>query len=225
MAENQLEAPVLAVVWDGSGFGPDGTVWGGEFLLAENDSFQRVAHLRPFRLPGGEAAVKQPRRAALSVLFEWGGDGAIQDQSLPPVQGLGTVELGVIRRMLAEASNAPATTSAGRLFDAVASLVGLRQQVSFEGQAGMELEFAIDRDVHDFYQFEVECGEPSVLDWRPMIQQIVEDLRAHESAGRIAAKFHNRARVATKTAGRRIWTCLPFSPDGERAPDARKIRH
>jgi len=204
MAENQLEAPVLAVVWDGSGFGPDGTVWGGEFLLAENDSFQRVAHLRSFRLPGGEAAVKQPRRAALSVLFEWGGDEAIQDQSLPPVQGLGTVELAVIRRMLAEASNTPATTSAGRLFDAVASLVGLRQQVSFEGQAGMELEFAIDRDVHDFYRFEVERGEPSVLDWRPMIQHVVEDLRAHESVGRIAARFHNTLAQMVLAVARRV---------------------
>jgi hydrogenase maturation protein HypF len=153
--------------------------------------FQRVAHLRPFRLSGGEAAVRQPRRAALSVLFESGGDRAIQDPTLAPVQGLGTMELGLIRQMLTEASNASVTTSAGRLFDAVASLVGLRQQVSFEGQAGMELEFAIEQGVHDAYPFEVEGREPSVVDWRPMIRQVVEDLRAHQPVGRIAAMFHN----------------------------------
>jgi hydrogenase maturation protein HypF len=191
MAENELEAPVLAATWDGSGYGPDGAVWGGEFLLAEGDSFQRVAHLRPFQLPGGEAAVKQPRRAALSVLFEWAGDEAVLNQRLAPIQGLGSVELSAIRRMLAEGSGSPMTTSAGRLFDAIASLVGLRQQVSFEGQAGMELEFAIEHDIHDAYRFDVEGGQPLVVDWRPMIGQVVEDLYAHESAGRIAARFHN----------------------------------
>ena len=191
MAENELEAPALAVVWDGAGFGPDGTIWGGEFLVAENAVLQRVAHLRPFRLPGGEAAARQPRRAALSVLFECGGDRAIQDPTLAPVQGLGTMELGLIRQMLAEASNASTTTSAGRLFDAVASLIGLRQQVSFEGQAGMDLEFAIEPGVYDSYPFEVESGEPWVVDWRPMIRQVMEDIRAHEPVGRIAAMFHN----------------------------------
>ncbi|MBV8378796.1 MAG: carbamoyltransferase HypF [Verrucomicrobia bacterium] len=191
MAENEIEAPALAVVWDGAGFGSDGTIWGGEFLLAEGAVFRRVAHLHPFQLSGGEAAVWQPRRAALGVLFELGGDGAIQDPTLAPVQGLGTVELSLIRRMLAEASSASATTSAGRLFDAVASLVGLRQQVSFEGQAGMELEFAIEQGVHDAYPFEVEEGEPYVVDWRPMIRQVIEDLRADQPLGRIAALFHN----------------------------------
>ena len=191
MAENELEGPALAVVWDGAGFGVDGTIWGGEFLLAEGTVFQRVAHLRPFRLSGGESAVRQPRRAALGVLFECGGDRAIQDPTLAPVQDLGTTELGLIRRTLAEASSAVPTTSAGRLFDAVASLVGLRQQVSFEGQAGMELEFAIEKGVHDAYPFEVEGGEPSVVDWRPMIGQVVEDLRAQVPLGRIAALFHN----------------------------------
>jgi hydrogenase maturation protein HypF len=107
------------------------------------------------------------------------------------MQGLGTLDLGLIRQMLAEASNASVTTSAGRLFDAVASLIGLRQQVSFEGQAGMELEFAIEQGVHDAYPFEVEGGEPSILDWRPMIRQVVEDLRAERPVGRIAAMFHN----------------------------------
>jgi hydrogenase maturation protein HypF len=191
MAENELEASALAVVWDGAGFGSDGTIWGGEFLLSKGAGFQRVAHLRPFRLAGDGAAVRQPRRVALCVLFECDGDRTILDPTLAPMQGLGTIELGLIRQMLAEASNASFTTSAGRLFDAVASLIGLRQQVSFEGQAGMELEFTIEQGVDDAYSFEVEGGEPSILDWRPMIRQVVEDLRAEQPVGRIAAMFHN----------------------------------
>jgi hydrogenase maturation protein HypF len=191
MAENELEGSALAVVFDGAGYGSDGTIWGGEFLLAEGAEFKRVAHLHPFRLFGGEAAFRQPRLAALGVLFECGGDQAIQDLSLAPVQGLGTVELGLIRRMLAEASSAGVTTSAGRLFDAIASLIGLRQQVSFEGQAGMELEFAIERGIHDAYSFEVKGDEPFVVDWRPMIRQVVKDLQTHQPVGRIAALFHN----------------------------------
>jgi hydrogenase maturation protein HypF len=93
--------------------------------------------------------------------------------------------------MLAEASSAGVTTSAGRLFDAIASLIGLRQQVSFEGQAGMELEFAIERGIHDAYAFEVKGDEPFVVDWRPMIRQVVMDLQTHQPVGRIAALFHN----------------------------------
>ncbi|HEY0790946.1 MAG TPA: carbamoyltransferase HypF [Chthoniobacterales bacterium] len=204
MAENELDGPALAVVWDGMGLGLDGTVWGGEFLLSEEDAFQRVAHLRPFRLPGGEAAVRQPRRAALSVLFECGGDPLIQDQTLPPVQGLSNTELAMIRQMLAEGSNASMTTSAGRLFDAVASLVGLRQEISFEAQAGMELEFAIQRGVPDAYPFEVHGGEPMMVDWRPMIRQVVADLRAHAPVGRIVARFHNTLAEMVLAIARRV---------------------
>jgi hydrogenase maturation protein HypF len=125
------------------------------------------------------------------VLFEWAGDEAIQNQKLAPIQGLGSVELSAIRKALGEASGTPLTTSAGRLFDAIASLVGLRQQVNFEGQAGMELEFAIEHGIHNAYQFDVENAQPLVVDWRPMIGQVVEDLSAHEPTGRIAARFHN----------------------------------
>ena len=132
MAENELSGPVLGIVWDGTGLGTDGTIWGGEFLLINEMSFERVAHLRQFRLPGGEAAIKQPRRCALGVLYEIFGDAAFTKNDPP-----------TLRQMLVKGVNSPITSSAGRLFDAVASLLGLRQRVSFEGQAAMDLEFAI----------------------------------------------------------------------------------
>ena len=191
MAENQLEAPVLGVSWDGTGYGTDGTIWGGEFLLTDQDSFQRVAHFRQFRLPGGEAAVKEPRRSALAVLHEIWGDSGLQGRDLVPIAEFSEKELMLIRQMLTKGLNAPLTSSTGRLFDAVASLVGLRQRVTFEGQAAIELESVIDSEVVDLYPFEIGGGLPHIIDWAPMIGEILIDLRRGISAGRISAKFHN----------------------------------
>ena len=143
LAENELEGSVLGVAWDGTGYGPDGTVWGGEFLLIDEESFQRAAHFRQFRLPGGDAAVKEPRRTALGVLYEIWSASVVSDRRLAPVASFSDSELAVIAQMLTKGINAPLTSSAGRLFDAVASILGLRQRVTFEGQAAMELEFAI----------------------------------------------------------------------------------
>ena len=108
--------------------------------------FSRVAHLRTFRLPGGEAAIKEPRRAALGLLYALAGDDAFAMTDLPPVQSFSPSQLRVIRTMLANGFNAPITSSAGRLFDAIAAIVGLRQTSSFEGQAAMELEWAVDTE-------------------------------------------------------------------------------
>jgi len=193
MAENELEAPVLGVSWDGSGLGPDGSIWGGEFLLSgQNLSlFRRAAHLRAFRLPGGEAAIRAPRRAALGLLFEMWGAEAFQRTELPPVKTLVPSDRGLVSQMLAKGVRSPLTSSAGRLFDAVASLIGLRQRLSFEGQAAMDLEFAIQPGVDAAYSFQLRGGAPRVIDWQPMIEEIVLDLRRGEFTGVIAAKFHN----------------------------------
>jgi hydrogenase maturation protein HypF len=142
LAENELEPPALGVSWDGTGYGLDGSVWGGEFFLVGQTSCRRLAHLRQFRLPGGEQAVKEPRRAALGVLYEMFGDAAFAMENLAPLRAFSAVELAALKIMLARKLNSPLTSSAGRLFDAVAALLGLRQQVRFEGQAAMELEFA-----------------------------------------------------------------------------------
>jgi hydrogenase maturation protein HypF len=191
MAENELEDPVLGVSWDGTGYGMDGTVWGGEFLLTNEEAFQRVAHFRHFRLPGGDAAVKEPRRTALGVLYEIWGDNAISNRRLAPVGFFSDSELVVIRQMLCQGINSPFTSSAGRLFDAVASILGLRQRVTFEGQAAMELEFAIQPDIDEVYRFEIADGSPSVVNWAPMISEIMIDLQRDQSTGIISAKFHN----------------------------------
>jgi hydrogenase maturation protein HypF len=191
MAENEVAFPALGVAWDGAGYGTDGTIWGGEFLLAREDGFERVAHLRPFPLPDGDAAIKQPRRSALGVLFALGGVAALDQTDLAPVRDFLESELSVIRQMLAQEQQAAMTSSAGRLFDAVAALTGIRQQSTFEGQSAMELEFAVHSCVGESYRFEIKSTAPSIIDWRPMMGEIVEEIRGGVASGVIAAKFHN----------------------------------
>jgi hydrogenase maturation protein HypF len=191
MAENEVPAPALGVAWDGAGYGPDGTLWGGEFLLAGETCFERVAHFRHFRLPGGEAAIKQPRRAALGLLYELGGDAALDRKDLAPIRDFSETDLTILRQMLAKKTQSPVTSSAGRLFDAVASISGLRQEMSFEGQAAMELEFAIQPCVCEAYPFEIKGTSPSVVDWRPMFEEMIEDVRGGMPPGVVSAKFHN----------------------------------
>jgi hydrogenase maturation protein HypF len=160
LAENGVEEPALGVTWDGTGYGTDGTVWGGEFLLGDAADFTRVAHLRPFRLPGGDAAIKEPRRVALALLWELYGEAILDREDLAPVRALRPPERRLLAQMLSRGLNAPLTTSAGRLFDAVAALVGLHQQVTFEGQAAMALEFAIDAAVSEAYPIAIKTTKP-----------------------------------------------------------------
>ena len=189
MAENELARPVLGVAWDGTGDGGDGTIWGGEFLLVEENGFERVAHLRQFRLPGGEAAVKEPRRSALGLLYEIFGDELWGKRDL--LANFDDGETKLLRQMLEKGVNSPLTSSAGRLFDAVAALIGLRSRVSFEGQAAMELEFAIHSGVEDAYSFSSEETSPIALNWQPAILEIIEDLLNGKTRAVISAKFHN----------------------------------
>jgi len=189
MAENELSAPLLGVSWDGTGYGGDGTIWGGEFLRADANGFTRVGHLRQFRLPGGEAAVKEPRRSAVGLLYEIFGDQLWSHNHL--LTAFDRSELPLIRQMLEKGVNAPVTSSAGRLFDAVAGLIGLRLRASFEGQAAMELEFAAYERADDKYSFALQEKSPFVIDWQPAILEIIDDLRAGETRGMISAKFHN----------------------------------
>jgi hydrogenase maturation protein HypF len=191
MAENEVAFPALGVAWDGTGYGTDGSIWGGEFLVATENSFERVAHLLPFRLPGGEAAIRQPRRSALGVLYEAGGETAFDQTDLAPLRDFSEADLALIRQMLTREVQAPLTSSAGRLFDAVASIAGRRQRVTFEGQAAMELEFAIQPCDGEAYPFEIISCSPALVDWRPMVEEIVQDVRGGVMTGIIAGKFHN----------------------------------
>ena len=193
IAENEVELPALGVAWDGTGYGTDGTIWGGEFFLVTDHKVERVAHLRPFRLPGGDKAVKEPRRAALGLLFELYGEAAFEMKHLAPLKAMPPVEMITLKGMLQRRFNSPATSSVGRLFDVVASLINLRQQMRFEGQAAMELEFAIDGIALDAcYKLpRITRQPPLVLDWSLMIHSILADVSSGISVAEISAKFHN----------------------------------
>jgi Hydrogenase maturation factor len=177
-------------------------VWGGEFLRADANGFNRVGHLRQFRLPGGEAAVKEPRRSAVGLLYEIFGDQLWSHNHL--LTAFDRSELPLIRQMLEKGVNAPVTSSAGRLFDAVAGLIGLRLRASFEGQAAMELEFAAYERADDKYSFALQEKSPFVIDWQPAILEIIDDLRAGETREMISAKFHNMLSEMIVAAARKI---------------------
>jgi hydrogenase maturation protein HypF len=193
MAENHLDGRVLGVSWDGTGLGLDGTIWGGEFLLTDEASFCRVAHLRQFRLPGGERAIREPRRAAVGLLYEIIGDSLFRSLDVHPIKTFTAAELLLLQQMLTKKINSPLTSSAGRLFDAVASLSGVRDIAKFEGQAAMELEWVIGKTLTDeVYGFTTSDSEfPLTIDWVPMVQEILEDVKGSVPPSVISAKFHN----------------------------------
>jgi hydrogenase maturation protein HypF len=200
MADNELEPPVLGVAWDGTGYGLDGTIWGGEFLQVTETSIHRRAHLRPFRLPGGDKAVKEPRRIALGLLHEI-------SASMPASVAFSASELAILKTMLKEGLNSPLTSSVGRLFDGVAALTGLRQRISFEGQAAIELESALDGiETDESYPFKISQADdaPLVLDWQPALEGVLADLRRGLRTGEISAKFHNALVEALVSTARRV---------------------
>ena len=194
MAENGLAGEVIGVAFDGTGYGTDGAIWGGEFLVAGYGGFERRAHLRYVALAGGDAAVRQPWRPALAYLMDTFGLDAAFERAAPE-------HVRVVRRMIAAGINTAQTSSCGRLFDAVASLLGLRQEVNFEGQAAIELEAIAEDAVEEQYGYAVE-GED--LDFRPMIESLVREVGAGVAQCRMAAKFHNTLAAATVEVCRRI---------------------
>jgi hydrogenase maturation protein HypF len=194
MAENGLAGEVLGVVFDGTGYGTDGTLWGGEFLRGDYRDFERVAHFRSLPMPGGDAAAREPYRMALSYLYPLFGTG-IFDLPLACCREVKKTDRELYSAMLERGINAPATSSCGRLFDAVAAILGLRQRVSYEGQAAMELEgLAEGAGGTSPYPFAV--GEGTV-DFTPMIRGIVEELGAGRPRVEVAGAFHTTLAEAT----------------------------
>ena len=211
MAENEIAPPLLGVSWDGTGFGADGTIWGGEFFQVTDIHIERIAYLRPFRLPGGDKAVREPRRPAIGLLYELFGETAFEMNQLPPFQDISPIESSALKGMLQRKLNSPPTSSMGRLFDAVASLINLRQQMRYEGQAAMELEFALDGiETDEAYELRiVESGlrneKPKmILDWEPMIKSILADVKNDVSTGKISVKFHNALAEAIISVAKRF---------------------
>ncbi|HZC43202.1 MAG TPA: carbamoyltransferase HypF, partial [Acidobacteriaceae bacterium] len=203
MAENHLQGKVIGVAFDGTGFGTDGKIWGGEFLVADLAGFERRAHLRYIPLPGGDAAVRQPWRMALSYLRDTFGRGVLPN-GMKFLHMVPEKQIGVVDAMIARRIQSIETSSSGRLFDAVAALVGLGSEVTFEGQAAIALESAASPDVEDHYPFHLEEGEPIQLDMRSMIEEIARDLVRGEAIGLISARFHNTVAAAVVELCRRI---------------------
>jgi hydrogenase maturation protein HypF len=186
MAENHLSGKVIGVALDGTGYGTDGKIWGGEFLVADYAGFERAAHLRYVPLPGGDAAVRQPWRMALSYLRD---TFAANLPELPLLADVPAPQIAVVDSLLRRRLNCVDTSSCGRLFDAVAALVGIRRDVTFEGQAAIELEMAADPSIDRAYPFAI-AGEPLQIDLRPAIESIVSEVRRSVPPGEIAAAFH-----------------------------------
>jgi len=198
MAENDLNAPALGVSWDGTGYGLDGTVWGGEFLEIYETSFVRLAHFETFRLPGSDRAVREPRRSALGLLHCVFGNEAFEMTELEAVASFSAAERALLRAAVTKGINSPLTSSAGRLFDGVAALAGLRQISTYEGQAAMELEFACPGfESDESYPIGVDehaggdAKRPILIDWKPLVKQVLADTKSCVPAGVIAVRFHN----------------------------------
>ena len=191
MIENGINQPVLAIVLDGTGYGTDGTIWGGELLLAEYDRFERLGHFQTTRLPGGTAAIKNPWQMGVSYLSEVFGNKLIE-LNIPFLKNVNVQKLSIVLKMLESGMNSPITSSCGRLFDGVAAISGLRPKVNYEGQAAVEFEQCIRDEYEEGYNFPI-INEHSkiVLMWDMMIRQLVEDVVKQIPISVISQKFHN----------------------------------
>ncbi len=188
MAEHGRTDRIIGFAFDGTGYGTDGTVWGGEILVADYEDFDRVGHLAPVPLPGGDAAVKSPARMALSHLRT---AGIPWTDDLPPLHGIPDIERSLLERQIDQSINTVQTTSMGRLFDAASALAGVRQTATYEAQAAIEFEALVDAAEGDSYAFGLHIdGGRLIVDPGPALASIVDDVRSGTEPGTIAARFH-----------------------------------
>jgi hydrogenase maturation protein HypF len=191
LAEHRADGPALGFAWDGAGYGTDGTIWGGEALRVDRGEFTRIAHLRTFPLIGGEAAIRDPRRAAVGLLLEAGSN----DLEAVASRWFATHELRTFREMAERGLNSPRTSSVGRLFDAVAAIIGICERPSYDGQAAMQLECALDDDGAEHagaYPLPlIQEKSVAIFDWAPLLSSLLADLRERTPVGLISARFHN----------------------------------
>ncbi len=189
LVDNQLEPPVLGIAWDGTGYGADHTLWGGEFIHVTQNNWQRIAYFQPFKLLGGEKSVKEPKRIALSLLAQLE-INLLENLPVTLKNQFIKSELILFKNILAKKLNCPLTSSVGRLFDGVSSILGISHQVSFEGQAAIALEFAaLKTKTNEFYDFSLT--QNIIIQWQPMLTAILEDLNHDLPISFISAKFHN----------------------------------
>ena len=188
MAENNVDEPCIGIIFDGIGYGSDGHIWGGEFLIGDYHNWRRAGHFSYLPMPGGDRATREPYRMALSLLCHSYGD---QLPELECLQQIPAQELKLLRQMIAKKINCPLTSSCGRLFDAVAALTGIRSLVNYEGQAALELEMAISESSPSPYPYGLSQHDDMwIFDPAPMVRAIVEDLQNNIATGIISARFH-----------------------------------
>ena len=195
LADNGESGPVIGVAFDGTGYGPDHTIWGGEFLLADLAGFERAGHLEPVPMPGGAAAIRQPWRMAASYLAA---AGPVPDGL--DVRRRNQPSWAAVLTMAQRGINAPATSSAGRLFDAVAALLGVRDVVHYEGQAAIELEQLADPTEHDAYPARLDDRDPLRILGTDLVRAAADELAAGVPRPVIAARFHNGVAAAITSA-------------------------
>ena len=189
LAENGVEEPVIGVAFDGTGYGEDGQIWGGEFLVGDFQHFERRAHLKYVVLPGGEAAIRKPYRMAISHLYHL---PSSLTSGLSLFDRVEPVELEIVRRQIEKRINSPLTSSCGRLFEAVSSLLGICDVITYEGEAAIKLEMLADEGFEDGYHWPISKGKfPIVIDAEPVLCDIIGDLKASVPVAVISAKFHN----------------------------------
>ena len=189
MAENRIEGSVIGLAFDGTGYGTDGTVWGGEILIADIGQFARAAHLAYVPMPGSAAAIKEPWRMAVSYLYDTLGEG-FWDLDLPLFRAIDSFKIQVMVDMVNNGVNAPLTSSLGRLFDGIAAIIGIRNQVYFEGQAAMELEMLADGQDGAIYDYEWIAADGFEIPTRPIIRGVVHDITQGLPPAVISCKFH-----------------------------------
>ncbi len=190
MAENMIDEPVIGVSLDGAGYGTDGAVWGGEIITAYPHKFERAAHLSYLPMPGGAAAVKEPWRMAVSSLYKTFGEEFL-NLDIPFLKNKNKKDIELILEMISKNINSPNTSSMGRFFDAAAAIIGIRDKISFEGQAAMELEMLAEYETEDTYEYERIDREICEISIEPIIKGIISDLKKHADISHISAKFHS----------------------------------
>ena len=223
LAEHGSTGPAVGAIYDGSGYGLDGTVWGGEILVGDLRGMERAGHLLPVRLPGGDRAARQPWRMAAAWLQAAGAARALPPESLR--RAVPHEQWETVCEMARRGFSAPWTTSAGRLLDAVSALCGIRASCTYEGQAAIELEALAD--VTDDGAYELPVGDDLVIDPRPAIRAVLGDVDAGVPAGAVSARMHRalaRATAAACAASRRAGRAAPRRAQRRRLPEPAAAR-